>query len=352
MLIHKTASLDFSDDTSFINLSSKKDETGEMSRAIEKMREVLKRMILHISEASTNITQSSNNLSDITHSVNDHASDNSATAEELSASMEETAATTEYICSNLDKISANSKDINERATIGTHLSKELIQRASELKTSSTSATDKTRIIYAEVKEKTNISIQQSKAVDKINILTKTINDIASQTSLLALNASIEAARAGDAGRGFAVVASEIGSLANQSSKTVSNIADIITEVHLAVENMTKSLEQTLDFLEKNVLPDYNDFIQVSEQYNSDAITINDTLGSIHNGVSALNSNMLTISGSITEINTMINEASKGVIDVAEKNTDIVALTTDTYNMVQQSTDYVTSLKEIVDKFKL
>lgn len=350
--INKTADLDFTTDTSFAKLSMRKDETGEMGRAIEKMRDILKTMIYQISEASTNISQSADDLINITQSVNDHACDNSATAEELSASMEETAATTDYICTSIDNIGEHSKDINQRTAAGSDLSNKLMERASKLKSSTNSATENTQKVYREVKEKTNTAIEQSKAVDKINILTNVIKNIADQTSLLALNASIEAARAGDAGRGFSVVASEIGSLAEQSAKTVSNINDIVIEVHQSVDNLTNCLDHTLDFLENSILPDYREFLQVSDQYHLDAQDMNGVLDSIHNGINSLNTNLFQISNSITEINTMINQASKGVVDVAEKNTNIVSLTTNTYNMVKDSKNYAASLQAIVDKFKL
>jgi methyl-accepting chemotaxis protein len=351
-LINKTSDLDFTADNTFASLSLRKDETGEMSRAIDKMRDVLKTMIMQINEASANIFQSAENLTNVTHSVYDHASDNSATAEELSASMEETAATTDFICTSIDNIGKNSEDINQKASDGSDLSNKLIMKASELKTSTNNATEHTKKIYQEVKDKTNTAIEQSKAVEKINTLTNIIKEIANQTSLLALNASIEAARAGEAGKGFSVVASEIGSLAEQSSKTVAGISDIIKEVHQAVSNMTDCLEQSLGFLENNVLSDYNNFLEVSDQYNMDASNLNNTLNSIHNGVNSLNTNLISISNSISEINAMVNDASSGVNDVAEKNTEIVALTTSTNNMVKQSKDYAADLKEIVDKFKL
>ncbi|MDF2941502.1 MAG: methyl-accepting chemotaxis protein [Herbinix sp.] len=351
-LINKTAELDFTVDNSFANLSSQKDETGEMSRAIEKMRDVLKTMILHISEVSGKITESSENLSGISHSVNDHASDNSATAEELSASMEETAATTEQIYGAIEQIGNNSKDMIDKVTFGSKLSTDLIYSALDLKSTTERATDKTKKVYEEVKLRTDAALEQAKAVQKISVLTKTIKEIASQTNLLALNASIEAARAGEAGSGFSVVASEIGILANQSSKTVANITDIVNEVYKAVENMSKSLEQTLDFLENNVLVDYANFMNNSEKYNFDATTMNETMGGIHTQIDMLNTSVLGISESISEINLMVNEASEGVNDVAEKNTNIVALTNNTQVMAKENTEFANGLKSIVDKFKL
>lgn len=351
-LINKTAELDFTEDKSFALLSSRKDETGEMSRAIEKMRKVLKTMILHISEVSGKITESSENLNSVSFSVNDHASDNSATAEELSASMQETAATTAQIHTNIEHIGMNSKDITDKIALGTKLSTELMQRASMLTKSTSDATDKTRQIYQEVKQKTDAAIEQSKAVEKINIMTQTIKEIANQTSLLALNASIEAARAGDKGNGFSVVASEIGNLANQSAKTVAQITEVVEEVYQAVDNMSKSLEQTLHFLETKVLNDYSSFLNSSESYHEDANTMNNTMESIQTQIDMLNTNVLVISKSIAEINMMINESSRGVNDVAESNTNIVTLTSNTQSMVEENTHYADSLKEIVEKFKL
>jgi methyl-accepting chemotaxis protein len=350
--INKTADLDFTADSTFNKLSMRQDETGEMGRAIEKMRNILKTMIYQISEASTNISQSADDLIHITQAVNDHVSNNSATAEELSASMEETAATTDYICTSIDNMGIHSKEINQRTSDCSDLSSELIDRAATLKSSTATATESTQKLYEEVKEKTNTAIEQSKAVDKINTLTNVIKEIANQTSLLALNASIEAARAGDAGRGFSVVASEIGSLADQSAKTVSGINDIVVEVHQSVDNLTNCLEQTLNFLENNVLPDYKDFLNASDRYHSDAQNMNGVLDNIHNGINSLNTNLLQVNNSIAEINTMMGQASKGVEEVAEKNTNIVSLTTNTYNMVKDSKDYAVSLKAIVDKFKL
>lgn len=350
--IHKISELDFTEDSKLLSLEKRKDETGEMAFALGNMKLSIHDMIDQIAQASRDINNNANHLNTISNSVNDHASDNSSTAQELAAGMEETAATTEMIHSNIVQVRNNTNSITDQAANGANLSKELISRAVTLKETTKDASQKTSGIYEEIKTNTQNAIEQAKAVEKINLLTKTIMDIADQTSLLALNATIEAARAGESGRGFAVVASEIGSLADQSAHTVSNITTIVNEVNMAVTNMTKSLQQTIEFLERKVLTDYQNFMDVSDQYNHDANHLNDAMEAIHESVDHMNSTMLSITDSISEINTMISEASEGVVDVTEKNTNIVTLTTETYDMVKDSNQFADKLQNIVSQFKL
>ncbi|MFT4144459.1 MAG: methyl-accepting chemotaxis protein [Mobilitalea sp.] len=351
-LIHLTAELDFLEEPSNQKLFKSRDETGEMSRAISKMRVALKAMILHISEVSKQINHSSSNLNEISIAMNDHATDNSAIAEELSSSMEETAATTEQINAAIEQISNNSRDIANKVILGAKLSEDIINRAADLKVTTTKATQNTQKIYEEVRVKTDLAMKQAKAVEKISLLTKTIKEIASQTNLLALNASIEAARAGEAGSGFTVVAHEIGVLANQSTKTVTNITETVEEVYEAVGEMAKCLEQTLDFLGKNVLSDYDSFLNTSAKYNEDAGVMSETMDNIQTQIEQLNTNVFDIAKSISEINIMISESSSGVNDVAEKNTEIGMLTSQTQEMALQNGEYAKGLQDIVDKFKL
>lgn len=351
-LINKTADFDFTSDNTGSNLFSRNDEIGEISRAIGVMRSKLKDMLLDISKVSAQIVQSADNLSSVSNSVNRNACENSATAQELSAGMEETVATTQQINDSIEMIKGSSKVIADKITVGTKMSENIINRAEALKNATMDATEKIHKIYEEVKTKTDEAIERSKAVEKIGTFTETIKEIADQTNLLALNASIEAARSGDAGRGFSVVANEIRELANQSAKTVSYITETVGEVYQAVDSMSTSLEQILDFLEKNVLSDYRSFLNSSTKYNEDAKIMSRTMEHIKKQIEQLNDNVLGIAGSISEINTMISEASAGVNDVAEKNTDIVALTEKTFNMSNENKEIANKLKDIFNRFKL
>lgn len=351
-VIRKTADLDISQDDSYHPLLKHKDETGEMSRAVQKMRRSFSRMMSDISSASEYISNSAGELHQIATAVNDNANSNSTTAQQAAASMEQTAQSTEAISNEIQEVEQNTSDITAKAREGVTLSEEIMKRAEKLRADTLLASDRTKDMYQSVKNTSAIAIEDSKSVSKINDLAKNIMEIASQTSLLSLNASIEAARAGEQGRGFAVVADEIGKLAEQSSQTVGGITQIVTEVNAAVERMADSLNAALDFLDRTVLADYGNFIKVSEQYSDDAGFVNRTMTKIDTSINEMNHTMARITDAINQINGSISETSSGVVSVVDNNASIVSLATDTYNMVEQTITHADTLREIVDSFTL
>ncbi len=351
-IITKLSKLDFSEDSHLSKLAKKKDETGDMSIAIYKMSNTMKEVISKISNSAMDIRTNADELNIIMNTVNNNASENSATAQEMAAGMEETAATTVAITEHISDIINASSKIRLETTEGATLSNSLIHTASVLKTDTLTAKEKSTTLYSNIKQKSVDAIEEAKAANKITEFTETIMEIADQTSLLALNASIEAARAGESGRGFAVVANEIGKLALQSAHAVTNITYVVTEVANAVTNMSDCLIEAIEFFDNSINKDYLNFINASEQYNKDAITINETMDTINTSISLLVSSIEGISTSISNINITVNQATLGVSDIADKNTGIVSQTSKTYDMVQQNLTYSKTLQEIVSMFQL
>ena len=241
----------------------------------------------------------------MTTTVDSMCADNSATSQQLAAGMEETAATTETINENVNTIKEGAENINAMAEDGARTSEEVMERAIDLRERTMDASAKTMDMYNNVKVRAEQAIEGSKAVEKINELSGTIMEISSQTGLLALNASIEAARAGEAGRGFAVVATEIGSLADQTSKAISDIGNIVKEVNVAVSNMAECLEDTKGFLENTVLTEYKGFEQVSEQYKEDADVFRSSMEDVKEAMNGLAESIESIARLLTVSMTLL-----------------------------------------------
>ena len=351
-VINKTANYDFTEDRSSKALEKRKDEIGVIAKALSKTRDNLRDMVGLIARAGTSIDTNVGVLQATIDKVGGMCEDNSATTQQLSAGMQEAAATTTTITSNVENVQENARGIDKLADEGTKLSNEVFERANELAATTEKASKKTMEIYETVKVKSEDAIAASHAVNKINELADSIMAISSQTGLLALNASIEAARAGEAGRGFAVVATEIGNLATQTSEAVKNIGSIVEEVNSAVVQMSECLTQTTSFLETNVLSDYQEFGKVSLQYKDDANTFGDSMSNIKKSIESLASEIDHIVGAITGIDTTVTESSHGVVNIAEKTTEMAMETSDSFDKVNECKEAVSDLNEIINRFSL
>lgn len=351
-IINDTSQFNFTKNQLNTKIISKKDELGLMGRAIRDMRTNLSTIVSDIDSVNRQITSNVNEVRAISTEINSKCADNSATTQQLAACMEETAATTEAINSNIKHMKTDVEQIKNLASEGEHLSSEVKMRAEGLKTTTIKAIDRTTKMYQNISEKTEQAIEGSKAVDKINELTNVIMAISSQTSLLALNASIEAARAGEAGKGFAIVATEISSLANQTSDTVGSINSIVANVNHVVSMLADSLRETVEFLNKVVLKDYEQFAEVGEHYYHDSENYAFGMSTIEESVLKLTDTITDIADALYGINSTINDSTIGVTDIANKTIDIVEQTVQNNQLVEVCIETVDKLNQITAMFQI
>lgn len=351
-IVISTSEFNFVHNPANEKLYKKKDETGVMAKSMHHMRANLRKMIENIKNTNHVMTDTMAQLTDTTNQVSEMGESNVAVTQEMAAAMEETSATMETVNHTINDIKQRAEIIQNRSSEGKETAVEIKVRAGKLKETTQTASQKTTRMYENVRKKTGEAMEQAKAVEKINELTQAILEISSQTNLLALNASIEAARAGEAGKGFAVVASEIGQLADQTSKTAGDINGIIDEVHLAVGNMASCLQESTDFLEENVLTDYQKFTSVAEGYTDDAAIFEEGMTEISGQIDTLQDAIADIAQAVDGVSRTVGETAQGITDIAQKTQEMFHVVQLNNDLVENSGENISKLQEIVDMFHM
>ena len=300
------------------------DEIGELIKGINGLLDKLQSTMSILKTETLNMNDSVNRITEGIIDSNENAVGVSAAMEELSASMQEVSATLSHVNEGVREVLDISKDMNEQAKQGAEFITDVKKKAQGIKEDTEQSKNSTVDMIRDIRSLLEVSITNSKNVNKINELTNEILNISSQTNLLALNASIEAARAGEAGRGFAVVADEIGKLASNSAETANNIQSISVMVTQAVEELSKNADDMLQFIDERVLVDYDKFVDVATQYHDDADDINQTLQHFYNNARHMEDTMENMTNGIEGIATAVNESAEGVTVAAQNTGHLVA----------------------------
>ncbi len=328
------------------------DELGAMSDSLNDMFENNKDVITKISDGSVKVSETSAGLSSMANElsdqftsiqgnisgVNDAMMSSGAATEEVNASVEEVNASVHQLAAETEKTSADATDIKTRA-------KEIEKESRQAHDYAISIAEQREADLEEANEK-------AKVVDQIGTLADTIAEIADQINLLSLNASIEAARAGDAGKGFAVVASEINKLASSTSEAVEQIRETIDGVQEAFSTLSSSSGELLGFIKETVTPDYDKFVGLAKQYGDDAGHFGDSSENIAQMVENIRSAMEEVSKAIQNI----AESTQDTADLSSRVNDSVMAAADVVSNVNEMTNkqeaVAGTLEEIVGKFKL
>ena len=330
----------------------RKDEIGDIIKAIDLMKTSLKNLISKLTGECVDINEIVTKVVKNINGLDIDIEDVAAVTEELSAGMEESLASTEEMSAASKEIEVFVDNISKEAKIGLREAKEINNRAENIKSSIIKSQNNAQGIIEEVVKEVEKSIENSKVIEQINMLSQTIMQITSQTNLLALNASIEASRAGEAGRGFSVVAEEIRKLAEESKNTVveiQNVTHIITE---SVNELSTNSQKLILFVEEEVTDDYNSMLKVAARYSEDGKFIDSLATKFSSITSELLSSVHEVMIAIDNVAKTSADGADGTINVAQKVNDVTVKSSEVIIQTKKLDEIVKNLKQVTTVFKI
>ncbi len=247
---------------------------------------------------------------------NDSVRTLSRLTEQLSAALEEVAGSAAAITASAAGTQEDTQRMAEECSAITAYSTGMRERAEEMERAARLETKVIQDKTADIMTMLDEAIEKSHSVDQIRALTEDILNISSSTNLIAVNASIEAARAGAAGAGFSVVAQEVHKLADSCAETASHIQQVSGVVTGAVEYLANNARELTSYLSRVIAEQLERSVQAGQQYREDSDYIGQAMVEYNGRVERLKGAIDQIAVSISSISGSIDGAASGISGAA------------------------------------
>lgn len=298
------------------------DEIGDLLRAINGMRQKLLDMLSEISGTTAQLSTASEEMSAITAQTSETIQSQRSETEQVATAMNEMTTTVQQVAVNINHTASAADEANQQTSEGSQIVQQAIAQINKL---------------AEQVETSSHTINDlEKHSEAINTVLDVIKGIADQTNLLALNAAIEAARAGEQGRGFAVVADEVRTLAGRTRKSTDEINDMIEKLQTGSRQAVAVMDQSRE--------EAKSAVEFATQTGDALATITQAVGKI-NEMSTQIASAAEEQGSVAEeinrnivkINDMSNQTANGASETATASQDLARMATELQGLVKRFT---------------
>ena len=299
-----------------------KDDFGKILQYIESMRADLRTALNEVKKKSEDTQEAMRQVIETTGIITDKIADCEGKSITVSAASEQMLSTTQDIahnCEDASNLSHSTKAIIDEGVERINATISSIRKQSEEIRANSEAVDKV-----------------AKRSMDINSIVNTIEEIAAQTNLLALNAAIEAARAGEAGRGFAVVADEVRALASRTSASTKEIADMVQGIQMDAATAVRSINQSVTNMEAT---------------SEETAEVESTMRNMLEHVNNVNMQITQIASAAEEQTAATNEISTHIHDISGLTREVNQNAQDAKVIIDDTVKSMKNLRESLSFFK-
>jgi len=265
---------------------TRRDEIGQMMLAMQQMGAGLSGIVSGLQAGIEQLATSAHSLSAVTEQTNLEVSTQKEETEQVATAMNQMTATVHDVARNAEEAAQAAQTADGKVDSGQQVVRQSMQRIEQLADSANSASQSIESLSAEIQN--------------IGTVLSVIKSVAEQTNLLALNAAIEAARAGEQGRGFAVVADEVRALAKRTQQSTEEIERLVSALRTAAQTSVQQIQSSGELVKLAV---------------SDALQTESALGSIAAAVSLIQQMNQQIAAAAEEQSSVAEEINRSVTSI-------------------------------------